>query len=62
MRWLVRLIAPPGDLVLDPFCVSGSTGCAAVLEDRRFVGIEREARYAAIANARIEHWSSKGPE
>lgn len=61
MRWLVRLIAPPGDLVLDPFCGSGSTGCAAVLEERRFVGIEREPRYAAIARARIEHWSSQGP-
>lgn len=60
MRWLVRLIAPPGDLVLDPFCGSGSTGCGAALEERRFVGIEREPRYAAIARARIEYWASQG--
>ena len=32
MRWLVRLVTPPGGTVLDPFAGSGSTGCAAVLE------------------------------
>jgi len=57
MRWLVRLVAPPEGLVLDPFCGSGSTGCAAVLEGQRFVGIEREPAYAEIARARIEHWA-----
>jgi DNA modification methylase len=41
MRWLVRLVTPPGGVVLDPFCGSGSTGCAAVLEGFRFVGMER---------------------
>ncbi len=56
MRWLTRLVVPADGLVLDPFCGSGSTGCAAVLEDRRFLGIEREASYAAIARTRIEHW------
>ena len=53
MRWLVRLVTPPNGLVLDPFCGSGSTGKAATLEGFRFVGIEREAEYAAIAEARI---------
>lgn len=57
MRWLVRLIAPPGGLVLDPFAGSGSTGCAAVLENRRFIGIEREAQYMPIAKARLAHWA-----
>lgn len=57
MRWLVRLITPPGGLVLDPFCGSGSTGAAAVLEHRAFLGVEREQEYAAIARARIGHWS-----
>jgi site-specific DNA-methyltransferase (adenine-specific) len=33
MRWLVRLATPPGGIVLDPFAGSGSTGCAAALED-----------------------------
>jgi site-specific DNA-methyltransferase (adenine-specific) len=57
MRWLVRLVTPPGGLVLDPFCGSGSTGIAAVLEQRRFVGIERDLDYVGIARARISHWA-----
>ncbi len=56
MRWLVRLLTPPGGLVLDPFAGSGSTGAAAVLEGARFLGIEREAVYVPIARARIKHW------
>ena len=59
MRWLVRLVTPPGGTVLDPFCGSGSTGCAAVLEDFDFVGIEREAEYVALAEARISHWAAQ---
>jgi site-specific DNA-methyltransferase (adenine-specific) len=62
MRWLVRLVTPPGGLVVDPFCGSGSTGCAAVLEGLRFFGIERDPAYAAIACARIQHWSGLGAE
>jgi site-specific DNA-methyltransferase (adenine-specific) len=57
MRWLTRLLCPPGGTVLDPFTGSGSTGVACVLEGRRFVGIEREERYVPIARARIEHWA-----
>jgi DNA modification methylase len=53
----VRLITPPGGLVLDPFCGSSSTGIAAVLEQRRFVGIERHQDYIDIARARITHWA-----
>lgn len=56
MRWLVRLVCPPDGLVLDPFVGSGSTGCAAVLEGFQFLGIEREAEYAEIAEARIRFW------
>lgn len=55
MRWLVRLVTPPNGVVLDPFTGSGTTGVAAVSEGFRFVGIEREAEYHAIASARIEH-------
>ena len=55
MRWLCRLVTPPGGLILDPFTGSGTTGCAAVAEGFRFVGIEREAEYVAIAEARIAH-------
>lgn len=53
MRWLVRLITPPGGLVLDPFTGSGSTGKAAVLEGFDFVGCELTPEYLPIANARI---------
>ena len=55
MRWLVRLVTPPGGVVLDPFTGSGTTGVAATLEGARFIGIEREAEYHAIATARIQH-------
>ena len=48
-----RWFCPPGGLVLDPFMGSGSTGKAAVLEGARFLGIELDADYCAIARARI---------
>lgn len=53
MRYLVRLVTPPGGVVLDPFMGSGSTGRGAMLEGMRFVGIEREAEYVEIARCRI---------
>lgn len=55
MRYLCRLVTPPNGTVLDPFMGSGSTGKAAVLEGFNFTGIEREAEYFAIAEARIAH-------
>jgi site-specific DNA-methyltransferase (adenine-specific) len=58
MRWLVRLVTPPAGLVLDPFTGSGSTGVAAVLEDRMFMGIERESAYVEVACARLTHWAA----
>lgn len=57
MRYLCRLITPPNGTILDPFCGSGSTGCAAVLEGFNFVGIEKEEEYATLAKKRIEYWS-----
>ena len=53
MRYLCRLVTPPGGVVLDPFMGSGSTGKAAILEGFRFIGCEREADYVEIARARI---------
>ena len=53
MRYLCRLVTPPGGVVLDPFVGSGSTGRAALLDSFRFIGIEREEQYLAIAAARI---------
>lgn len=55
MRWLVRMITPPGGIVLDPFAGSGSTGKAAALEGMRFIGVEQTPEYADIARARIAH-------
>ena len=53
MRYLCRLVTPPGGVVLDPFTGSGSTGKAAMLEGFRFIGCELDPDYAAIARARI---------
>lgn len=53
MRWLVRLVTPPGGLVLDPFTGSGTTGVACSREGLRFVGIEREAEYCEIIARRL---------
>ncbi len=61
MRWLVRLVTPPGGTVLDPFTGSGTTGCACALEGFDFVGVEREAEYANIARARIAWWAAQTP-
>ena len=44
----------PDDLVLDPFCGSGTTGAVAHRLRRRFIGIERDADYAAAARKRID--------
>ena len=55
MRYLCRLITPPGGIVLDPFMGSGSTGKAAVLEGFRFIGIDFDEDYCEIARQRIEH-------
>ena len=61
MRWLVRLVTPPGGVVLDPFTGSGTTGCAAILERCSFVGVELSDEYRAIACARIEAAESGRP-
>lgn len=53
MRYLCRLVTPAGGVVLDPFLGSGTTGKAALLEGFRFIGIEMDAGYAALAEARI---------
>jgi hypothetical protein len=53
MRWLVRLVTPPGGVVLDPFAGSGTTLEAAKLEGFAAVGIEREAEYLPLIEQRI---------
>jgi len=58
MKYLCRLITPPGGTVLEPFMGSGSTGIGAIKEGFDFIGIEREEEYFEIAKARIEYWTS----
>ena len=53
MRYLIRLITPPGGTVLDPFMGSGSTGKAAMLEGATFRGCDLDPAYLTIAEARI---------
>ena len=53
MRYLCRLITPPGGKILDPYLGSGSTGIAAQEEGFEFVGIERDEKYFQIARERI---------
>lgn len=54
MQWLVRLVTQEGATVLDPFMGSGTTGAACLVENRLFIGIERELEYFEIAKRRIE--------
>ena len=56
MKYLCRLVTPPGGVVLDPFMGSGTTGIAAKVEGFDFIGIEMDAEYLEIAEARIGHW------
>ncbi|WP_407064909.1 DNA methyltransferase [Casimicrobium huifangae] len=60
MRYLMRLVTPPGGTALDPFMGSGSTGKAALLEHFKFIGIERDPDYFEIAKARIDYIRKSG--
>ena len=58
----IRACTDPGDLVLDPFSGNGSTGVAAILQQRGFIGIEQESEYVNIAKSRlIEAYSTPPP-
>ncbi|HEV2297667.1 MAG TPA: DNA methyltransferase [Candidatus Acidoferrales bacterium] len=50
---LIQCFSRPGDVVLDPFCGSGSTLVAAKEQNRRFIGIELDARYCDVARDRL---------
>lgn len=56
MKYLIRLVTPPGGKVLDPFTGSGSTGMACVELGYDFTGCELDENYVNIANARIDAW------
>jgi site-specific DNA-methyltransferase (adenine-specific) len=57
MRWLVRLVTPPGGTVLDPFAGTGTTGMAALAEGMKAILIEREAEYFEDIKLRMGHVS-----
>ena len=57
MRYLVRLITPPNGIVLDPFNGSGTTGIACKLEGMNYVGMELDAEYCKISQARIDNFT-----
>jgi site-specific DNA-methyltransferase (adenine-specific) len=53
-RHIVSRVTPPGGITLDPYMGSGTTGVAAVLESRGFVGVEMSDDYFGVATRRIE--------
>ncbi len=54
MAYLIKIYSPVDSIVLDPFCGSGSTGVAAIRENRNFVGIDLSADYTEIARERCD--------
>lgn len=52
-EWWTKYICPPGGLILDMFCGSGTVGIAAMRHGRRFIGIEKEAEFVEIARKRL---------
>jgi DNA modification methylase len=56
MKYLIKLITPPGGTVLDPFNGSGSTGCAAVELGYNYIGCELDPVYVEISEKRIDKW------
>lgn len=59
MRYLVKLVTPPGGTVLDIFAGSGTTGVAALAEGRSFIGVELTAEYLPIITGRLQHALTK---
>jgi site-specific DNA-methyltransferase (adenine-specific) len=53
LRPLIQAFSKPGDVVLDPFCGSGSTLLAAEYEERNYIGIELERKHAEVAGMRL---------
>jgi site-specific DNA-methyltransferase (adenine-specific) len=55
MKYMLKLVVPPNGVVLDCFAGSGSTLVAAIHEGFHYIGVEAEAEYIEIINARLEH-------
>jgi len=61
MRWLIRLVTPPGGVVLDPFAGSGTTIEAALIEGFEPIGIEMETEYLPLIQHRIDRQAGTLP-
>jgi len=59
MEYLIKLVTPKNGIVLDPFTGSGSTGIAALKNNYRFIGIEKEEEYVKIAEARLGEYNKQ---
>jgi DNA modification methylase len=57
--YLINLFTHPHDLVLDPYCGSGTTPIACVLTNRHYIGLELEKEYFDIAEARVKFWKEQ---
>ena len=57
--YLINLFTFPNDLVLDPYCGSGTTPIACVLTNRHYIGLELEKEYFDIAEARVKFWKEQ---
>jgi len=62
MRWLVRLVTPKGGIVLDPYCGSGTTCAAAVLEEMRFIGMDKDPLFHKLAEKRVGYLHARAEE
>ena len=60
MVWLVNELTEEGETVCDPFMGSGTTGIACIRTGRKFIGIEKDARYFEVARARLENELRQG--
>lgn len=58
-NYLIALFSKDGDIILDPFCGSGTTLIACVLTNRKYIGIEMSEEYYKIAEARVEYWKQQ---
>lgn len=52
--WMIRLVTPPGGITCDPFCGGGTSGRAAILSGRRFVGVDLLAQWAEATRAALD--------
>ena len=57
MKYLVRLVTPKNGLVLDPFAGTGTTGEAAILENRKYYMIEKTQKYIPVINKRLNKYN-----